>query len=902
MGALAPVSPWIPEDDLLLKNAVEAGVSLESLAKGAVQFSQRFTVQEPQDRWNFLPYDPVVSAEASARMIEFECSAPIIPSKPNRFENLNEDECVLGKRKFESVHKCYYAMRKRICNEPLDSTDLSFLVAPGNNNCIGNGDESPSANGILSDPISNHFAVQNLNFDIMHCAFPQFPTGSAAGTSVDITAHAFCTGLQNPVEDYLHVDQNSMHKQIACTFAEDLSLTGCCSGIEELDQPEELPVCDLFEVDDLEEKALAIFDQINGNPGNICSGFRGSRVSNSPISDCGASFHNLVYSSPLPPTPIWCTIEGLSAPTPPDVHLNEKEEHTGDAFALPDDHDAKNTDTLGYDVVYSDSKLENQMQCDDMKTSIPSSDDYLVELSNTIFNFTSEEELHFVDDDGKDGIEKSYIDGLSLLLLDSPDVNGMPNMDGTRASVAAPDEYLSISGGVCPGELHDDGHPRSGDGYTIFSLEAKVLPSALTVDFQFSELCDGVICCMLNTEDTEIPCNDDVFLPIGMPSSLSSVTKLNFHEPNKPTSSFAKDFSDNRKTDARGLYVLKREGKFPEQSPLSSHMIGSQLLQETSLNHPFGDCGVNIELPNRDYPHVTIMSASTACQGPNQIISANIHANTFLPATLKDEAIEIEQAKHLLSYSSAYSYLEKPVHGFDGLVSYLQRNASCSEQEIDAPDTIQNYQALPAQLSYVEMTLPEPVVNASPSDQEELPSESDDDVPYFTDVEAMILDMDLSPDNQEYSSREVARYQHENNKRTIIGLEQAAHSDMRRVITSWGVLAVLYGRHSKHYIKKPEVLLGRATEDVNVDIDLGREGHANKISRREALIKMDKGGSFYLKNLGKCSIFVNNKEVTPKQSLRLTSSCSIEIRGIPFIFEMNQTCVKQYVHDITKES
>ncbi|TYG38246.1 hypothetical protein ES288_D13G205900v1 [Gossypium darwinii] len=35
MGALAPaLSTWIPEDDLLLKNAIEAGASLESLAKG----------------------------------------------------------------------------------------------------------------------------------------------------------------------------------------------------------------------------------------------------------------------------------------------------------------------------------------------------------------------------------------------------------------------------------------------------------------------------------------------------------------------------------------------------------------------------------------------------------------------------------------------------------------------------------------------------------------------------------------------------------------------------------------------------------------------------------------------------------------------------------------------------
>ncbi|MCE5165650.1 hypothetical protein HAX54_011287 [Datura stramonium] len=56
----------IPEDDLLLKNAIEAGASLESLAKGAVQFSQRFSVQELQDRWHALLYDTVVSAEAAS--------------------------------------------------------------------------------------------------------------------------------------------------------------------------------------------------------------------------------------------------------------------------------------------------------------------------------------------------------------------------------------------------------------------------------------------------------------------------------------------------------------------------------------------------------------------------------------------------------------------------------------------------------------------------------------------------------------------------------------------------------------------------------------------------------------------------------------------------------------------
>ena len=36
-------------------------------------------------------------------------------------------------------------------------------------------------------------------------------------------------------------------------------------------------------------------------------------------------------------------------------------------------------------------------------------------------------------------------------------------------------------------------------------------------------------------------------------------------------------------------------------------------------------------------------------------------------------------------------------------------------------------------------------------------------------------------------------------------LEQGSHSCIQRAIDSYGALAILYSRHSKHYIKKPEV-------------------------------------------------------------------------------------------------
>ncbi|GFY93931.1 forkhead-associated (FHA) domain-containing protein [Actinidia rufa] len=68
MEAVALSSIWKAEDDLLLKNSIEAGASLEALAKGSAQFSRRFAFQVLQDRWHTLLYDLDISAQASARI------------------------------------------------------------------------------------------------------------------------------------------------------------------------------------------------------------------------------------------------------------------------------------------------------------------------------------------------------------------------------------------------------------------------------------------------------------------------------------------------------------------------------------------------------------------------------------------------------------------------------------------------------------------------------------------------------------------------------------------------------------------------------------------------------------------------------------------------------------------
>ncbi|XP_016731372.1 uncharacterized protein [Gossypium hirsutum] len=203
--------------------------------------------------------------------------------------------------------------------------------------------------------------------------------------------------------------------------------------------------------------------------------------------------------------------------------------------------------------------------------------------------------------------------------------------------------------------------------------------------------------------------------------------------------------------------------------------------------------------------------------------------------------------------------------------SLPQVNPAAIKQEVDALRTI---------------------VDHPPPEAEELLIESDEDVPYFSDVEAMVLipDMDLDPDDQDLCDWEIARYQHEDSKRATIRIEQGPNSYMQRAFASNGAFAILYDRHSNHYyIKKPQILLGRAKENFIVDIDLGRQGCANNVSMQHEIINMEEDGSFHLKNLGKCSISINN-EVAPGHSPSLNSGCLIQIRGISLIFETNQTC------------
>lgn len=78
-------------------------------------------------------------------------------------------------------------------------------------------------------------------------------------------------------------------------------------------------------------------------------------------------------------------------------------------------------------------------------------------------------------------------------------------------------------------------------------------------------------------------------------------------------------------------------------------------------------------------------------------------------------------------------------------------------------------------------------------------SDTEINVPNYSDLEALILDLDLIPWDQEsdFIQPEVSRFQYPESRKDLIRLEKGACSYMNRSIMSKGAFAILYGQHTK---------------------------------------------------------------------------------------------------------
>ncbi|GJW73681.1 SMAD/FHA domain, microspherule protein domain protein [Tanacetum coccineum] len=805
-------SQWIPEDDLLLKNSIEAGASLEALAKGAVKFSRRFTFRELRDRWYSLLYDPEVAAQASARMAELEVSGTN-PSSKSRLDNMKGSDKVPEKRK--SIRRHYHAMRKRIKNEFFSSPNLGFFEERNLHNY--NHQEHKFQDHVTDnheahggDPVLD-LGFEEKDFEILRQAFPE-SIGTVATTSktniVDNPANAF------------HID--GCHKSVENNF-----LNGSTreeGGLYKFTQ----------DVSPSRNKLMGSFDSNNEIKNGTCfeetgpsatppieklpktdksAGFGGKQHFHSPVSDGSASFHTLGFSSPSTRLPLWKTLEDVSAPDMP-VDENNAESHqvSEETLALPEDcdHIRETKGSPRYDGPHQESHVESSRIGFNISGGVQEGE--YTDLPDSLLNFSNEDDILFMDADVKDTMH----DISNPLLLDSP--KNVQDVDLCSPNLAIP----SIQ---CREELKD-----SSVHSDQLNQEFDV-PSTSVSHSDSLQLTEGKINCPLNKEDPDIPCNDDIFLLIHPSTQFaSSVGLQNATDSIDPLSS-----SSHEKDSEQGLVTI-RKGKDPAPSFMRSHTIGSKALPEFVKSHPHVGCAFKRESPDGEYM-ASLPGKPNNIRIPSQIRPMHAALESRGNGMLEEDTSKVE----LRGLGSPAMYNQMPL----------------PPVTIIDPESIDD--------SYID---------------DHNNSDSDGDIPYFSDVEAMILEMDLVDAQESCITSEVARYQNENAKRMIMRLEQAARSSFQRAMSSHGALAIFYGRRLKHYIRKAEVTIGRSTDDTEVDIDLRKEGRANKISRRQAIIKLETDGSFSLKNLGASSISLNGKEVVHGQVVALVSSCLIELLAV----------------------
>lgn len=640
-------------------------------------------------------------------MIDFERSSSILPSKFNKFGNPKETKCIGGKRKSGTVRRCYYALRKRICNEPFNPMDLSFLVGDSNYD-VG---EPMSGNGI--PPISDDFGLQSSELGVLPCNFAQNMMNN------DDAEHTFHSGCQQTVEKHFPQNLDNGHEGISHIMGENLPLSANESHVKELAPSASFPVHSLFE-NDLEVRPT--FGQLSNDQRAMGSEPEDNDVFNSPVSDSGASFHNVEYSSPLPGMPIW---RNASAPALPiDVGFEDKDIPTADSFELPDDdgnNNIQNARLAGYDA-HSNLKLKIEVQDDHLKSPNATAEVYLAELSNSLLNLSNEDELLFMDVDGKDAIDKSYYDGLSLLLNSPNEVNHDQTANAINAETVLPTDTMVNLPTACSGELYEKGSHCS-DGHLDCGSEAHPSPSA-SLNSQCPGKGDEPLFCTLNTEDPEIPSNDDVFLP---PLSTTATMGYHFHDCMDPTFSSIKDFSCKEKSGEMTQNLVQRERKNHGQPHVSSLSIGLHGLPERGEKHLVGGAAVNLKLSHSNSIHVPSV---------NNTSSRNVNNDAILPVMLKEENNEISRVNHL-GQNFLNTHVEKPGFESDNVRRYPPSAACGIKQEPDTLTTVKDHRLSQEGGVRGVFGVDQDGISST-SDQEELSIDSEDDVPHFSDIEAMV--------------------------------------------------------------------------------------------------------------------------------------------------------------------
>ncbi|KAG9137238.1 hypothetical protein Leryth_024941 [Lithospermum erythrorhizon] len=787
---------WNPQDDLLLKNAVEAGASLEALAKGAIHFSRRYSYKELQDRWHLLLYDPDVSALASTGMFELELSGTYPSTKSIKSGNYKANRDFPEMRKRGNIRKQYYAMRKKSRIEFFSYPDLLFFDVPSLNQSHDQRSNSREHHNEIF--IQNDLGLDEDDLDILRSLFPE-TMGCASSPHFRDTTNGYpadCTisigndcqngilGNEFPLGFFNSVREDERDSPTAAPKCFDMSSvirssvpgSGKCEAIKEPDPVQVLPGKRLSRSS--EEKQLAASDSCHDNSRSTCD-FRGAQNFTSASFE-GNCLQAIGFPSPRRHFPSWNNMEDCLASSVP-VCIRDQD-----------------------------------------------TDGNFVDLSESLLNLVNEDEITFIGANEQDAVDET-------LTCYRPAFDQVErNIDCEAATLTVEETIPSVSNCI-PSTMLETiaSSPQNkqtnvrhlDDNAPVVINKKEALISGISTKFHEPDC--SVMCCTLNTEDLDIPCNDDIFLLIH-PFSFSS---------SLPSSGDALDMTSSAIGDARVINLSSKEKNSLDSLQCHPNLRPSQS-QDIQLCNPYLDCVVESKFTEPNAPHA---NASKAPESSDLYRSSNGFTDK-----LPGDHFSIARGEGTLAS------LEEMTFSADG-------------------DLLKEH-------------VPQQAINGATSDPEEF--QSDDEVPCTSDVETMILGMDLDPPGEANSIG--VTYLSEETKRNVMRLEQCVQSVLQEALKSQEALAILYGRRLKHYIRKTEVVLGRSSDDVDIDINLRNERRGNKLSRRQAIIKMDADGSFVLKNIGKSTISVNGMPASCGQSLFLSSGCLIEIAGMSFVFEISR--------------
>ncbi|XP_035427538.1 microspherule protein 1 isoform X2 [Cygnus atratus] len=206
-------------------------------------------------------------------------------------------------------------------------------------------------------------------------------------------------------------------------------------------------------------------------------------------------------------------------------------------------------------------------------------------------------------------------------------------------------------------------------------------------------------------------------------------------------------------------------------------------------------------------------------------------------------------------------------------------------------------------------------------DQTVQPLPKGDQVLNFSDAEDMLDDSKLKDVRDEVLEHELT-VADRRQKREIRQLEQELHKWQVLVDSITGMsspdfdsqtLAVLRGRMVRYLMRSrevsaglsppqteppqllmlpsPQITLGRATKDNQIDVDLALEGPAWKISRKQGVIKLKNNGDFFIANEGRRPIYIDGRPVLGGNKWKLNNNSVVEIASLRFVFLINQDLI-----------